>query len=133
MRRLAGSLLLAGTLAAAGPALAGHTAGASFPTLRSDAVKRLLDVREPVVLVDMRKPAEYKAGHLPGAISLPITELERRYREIPKGPRVILYCGCPLEEMGSVHAFLTSLGWKNHDVREDGFDGWYKSQFPVVK
>jgi len=133
MRRLAGRLLLAGTLAAAGPALAGHTAGASFPTLRSDAVKRLLDVREPVVLVDMRKPAEYKAGHLPGAISLPITELERRYREIPKGPRVILYCGCPLEEMGSVHAFLTSLGWKNHVVLEDGFDGWYKSQFPVVK
>jgi hypothetical protein len=94
MRRLAGAVLLAGTLAAASPALAGHTPGASFPTLRSDAVKRLLDVREPVVLVDMRKPAEYKAGHLPGAISLPITELERRYREIPKGPRVILYCGC---------------------------------------
>ena len=133
MRRLAGGLLLAGTLAAAGPALAGHTAAASFPTLRSDAVKRLLDVREPVVLVDMRRPAEYRAGHLPGAISLPISELERRYREIPKGPRVVLYCGCPLEEMGSVHAFLASLGWKNHVVLEDGFDGWYKNQFPVVK
>ena len=133
MRRLAGGLLLAGTLAAASPVLAGHTSAASFPTLRSDAVKRLLDVREPVVLVDMRKPTEYRAGHLPGAISLPVTELERRYREIPKGPRVILYCGCPLEEMGSVHAFLASLGWKNHVVLEDGFDGWYKSQFPVVK
>lgn len=133
MRRLAGALLLGGTLAAGGPVLAGHTPAASFPTLRSDAVKRLLDVREPVVLVDMRRPAEYRAGHLPGAISLPISELERRYREIPKGPRVILYCGCPLEEMGSVHAFLASLGWKNHVVLEDGFDGWYKSQFPVVK
>ena len=62
MRRLAGGLLLAGTLAAASPLLAGHTPAASFPTLRSDAVKRLLDVREPVVLVDMRKPAEYRAG-----------------------------------------------------------------------
>ena len=133
MRRRAGAVLLAVALATAGPVLAGHTPGASFPTLRSDAVKRLLDVREPLVLVDMRKPAEYRAGHLPGAISLPITELERRYREIPKGPRVILYCGCPLEEMGSVHAFLAGLGWKNHVVLEDGFDGWYKSQFPVVK
>ena len=118
---------------AAGPAFAGHAPGATFPTLRSDAVKRLLDVREPVVLVDMRKPAEYGAGHLPGAISLPITDLERRYREIPKGPRVVLYCSCPLEEMGSVHAFLSSLGWKNHVVLEDGFDGWYKSQYPIVK
>ncbi len=130
---MAGALFFAAALAAAGPALGGHTPGASFPTLRSDALKRLLDVREPVVLVDMRKPAEYKAGHLPGAISLPVIELERRYREIPKGPRVVLYCGCPLEEMGSVHAFLSSLGWKNHVVLEDGFDGWYRNQFPLVK
>jgi rhodanese-related sulfurtransferase len=140
MRSLLPSLLptvvagvLVGALAASGPALAGHTPGASFPTLRSDAVKRLLDVREPVVLVDMRKAPEYKAGHLPGAISLPVTELERRYREIPKSPRVVLYCSCPLEEMGSVYTFLSSLGWKNHVVLEDGFDGWYRSQFPIVK
>jgi rhodanese-related sulfurtransferase len=115
------------------PAEAGHTPGASFPTLRSDAVKRLLDVKEPVVLVDMRKPAEYRAGHLPGAISLPIAELERRYREIPKAARVVLYCQCPLEEMGSVYSFLSSLGYRNLVVLEDGFDGWFKSQYPVVR
>jgi rhodanese-related sulfurtransferase len=119
--------------ALAGPARAGHTPGASFPTLRSDAVKRLLDVKEPVVLVDMRKPAEYRAGHLPGAISLPMAELERRYREIPKAARVVLYCQCPLEEMGSVYTFLSSLGYRNLVVLEDGFDGWFKSQYPVAK
>ena len=119
--------------ALAAPAQAGHTPGASFPTLRSDAVKRLLDVREPVVLVDMRKPAEYRAGHLPGAISLPMAELERRYREIPKAARVVLYCQCPLEEMGSVYSFLSSLGYRNLVVLEDGFDGWFKSQYPVVR
>jgi sulfur-carrier protein adenylyltransferase/sulfurtransferase len=119
--------------ALAAPAQAGHTPSASFPTLRSDAVKRLLDVKEPVVLVDMRRPAEYRAGHLPGAISLPITELERRYREIPKAARVVLYCQCPLEEMGSVYTFLWNLGYKNHVVLEDGFEGWFKSQYPVVK
>jgi rhodanese-related sulfurtransferase len=117
----------------AAPAQAGHTPGASFPTLRSDAVKRLLDVKEPVVLVDMRKPAEYRAGHLPGAISLPMAELERRYREIPKAARVVLYCQYPLEEMGSVYSFLSSLGYRNLVVLEDGFDGWFKSQYPVVR
>jgi rhodanese-related sulfurtransferase len=119
--------------ALAAPAQAGHTPGASFPTLRSDAVKRLLDVKEPVVLVDMRKPAEYRAGHLPGAISLPMAELERRYREIPKAARVVLYCQCPLEEMGSVYSFLSSLGYRNLVVLEDGFEGWFKSQYPVVR
>jgi rhodanese-related sulfurtransferase len=119
--------------ALAAPAQAGHTPGASFPTLRSDAVKRLLDVKEPVVLVDMRKPAEYRAGHLPGAISLPMAELERRYREIPKAARVVLYCQCPLEEMGSVYSFLSSLGYRNLVVLEDGFEGWFKSQYPIVR
>jgi rhodanese-related sulfurtransferase len=115
------------------PAWAGHTPGASFPTLRSDAVKRMLDVKEPVVLVDMRKPAEFRAGHLPGAVSLPVGELERRYREIPKAARVVLYCQCPLEEMGGVYNFLFDLGYKNHVVLEDGFDGLYRSRYPLVK
>ena len=115
------------------PAHAGHTGGATFPTLRSDAVKRLLDVKEPLVLVDMRKPAEYQAAHLPGAISLPMVDLARRYREIPRSARVILYCQCPLEEMGGVYRFLFDLGYKNHVVLEDGFDGWYRSQYPLVK
>jgi len=115
------------------PAGAGHTPGATFPTLRSDAVKRLLDVKEPVVLVDMRKPAEYQAGHLPGAISLPMADLAHRYREIPKAKRVVLYCQCPLEEMGGVYKFLADLGYRNHVVLEDGFDGWYRSQYPLVR
>ena len=124
-------LVLLGGLVAS--ARAGHTPGAAFPTLRSDAVKRLLDVKEPVVLGDMRKPAEYRAGHLPGAISLPMADLARRYREIPKAARVILYCQCPLEEMGGVYSFLSDLGYKNHVVLEDGFDGWFRSQYPLVK
>ena len=123
--------MLLGVLAA--PAGAGHTSGASFPTLRSDAVKRLLDVKEPVVLVDMRKPAEYQAGHLPGAISLPMADLARRYREIPKAARVILYCQCPLEEIATAYTFLWNQGYRNHIVLEDGFDGWLRRQYPIAK
>ena len=85
------------------------------------------------MLVDMRKPAEYQAGHLPGAISLPMADLARRHREIPKAARVVLYCQCLLEEMGGVYNFLFDLGYKNHVVLEDGFDGWYRSQYPLVK
>ena len=122
-------------LSCLGPAAgwAGHPPAAYFPTLRSDAVKRMLDVKEPMVLVDMRKPAEFRAGHLPGAISLPLAELERRYREIPKAARVVLYCQCPLEDMGGVYNFLWDLGYKNHVVLEDGFDGWFKNQYPLAK
>jgi rhodanese-related sulfurtransferase len=101
--------------------------------LRSDYLKRLIDARETVVLVDMRKPSEYRAGHLPGAISVPITELDRRFREIPRAPRVVLYCGCPREDIATAFVFLSSQGYVNHAVLEDGFDGWLKRRYPLTR
>ena len=58
-------------------------------TLRE--LRRLL--REgAVTVVDVRPSGEFEAGHLPGAISMPVTELTERLRELPKGREVIAYC-----------------------------------------
>jgi rhodanese-related sulfurtransferase len=112
---------------------AGHDSVPDVVAVRSDYVKRLVDAREAIVLVDMRKPSEYRAGHLPGAISLPLTELDRRFKEIPRAPRVVLYCGCPLEDIATAFVFLRTQGYGNHAVLEDGFDGWLRRRYPVVK
>ena len=48
-----------------------------------------------VVLVDVRPAAEYLAGHIPGAISIPHDELESRLRELPKHEEVVAYCRGP--------------------------------------
>jgi rhodanese-related sulfurtransferase len=45
-----------------------------------------------VTLLDVRPADEYDAAHIPGARSLPVAELKRRLREIPKGREVIAYC-----------------------------------------
>lgn len=45
-----------------------------------------------VTVVDVRPSEEYEAGHIPGALSVPVPELKRRLREIPKGREVIAYC-----------------------------------------
>jgi len=45
-----------------------------------------------VTIVDVRPADEYDAGHIPGALSLPVPELKRRLRELPKGKEVIAYC-----------------------------------------
>ena len=45
-----------------------------------------------VTIVDVRPADEYHAGHVPGALSLPVPELKRRLREIPRGKEVIAYC-----------------------------------------
>jgi rhodanese-related sulfurtransferase len=48
-----------------------------------------------VTVLDVRPPEEFAAGHLPGALNIPIRELEKRLRELPKGKEVVAYCRGP--------------------------------------
>ena len=60
---------------------------------RDELVKRM--ARGDVVLVDVRPPEEYAAGHIDGARSIPIDELERRLAELPPEGEVVAYCRGP--------------------------------------
>jgi len=46
----------------------------------------------PLMLVDVREPREFAAGHLPGAINMPMSELERRLAELPAGSTAVFMC-----------------------------------------
>jgi rhodanese-related sulfurtransferase len=48
-----------------------------------------------VTLLDVRPPDEYGAGHIPGAISIPLGELERRLADLPKDREIVAYCRGP--------------------------------------
>ena len=47
------------------------------------------------MVLDVRPPEEYAAGHIAGAVSMPLAVLERRLRELPPGRRVVAYCRGP--------------------------------------
>lgn len=48
-----------------------------------------------VVLLDVRPREEYDTGHLPGALSVPVRELESELRRLPKRKRIVAYCRGP--------------------------------------
>ena len=48
-----------------------------------------------VILIDVRPPDEYAAAHLPGALSMPLSELSRQLKELPKSKEVVAYCRGP--------------------------------------
>ncbi len=48
-----------------------------------------------VIVLDVRPPEEYRAGHLPGALSVPLKELETRLRDLPRDREVVAYCRGP--------------------------------------
>ncbi len=62
-----------------------------IPRLTPEAVKEVLDRGDPLVLVDVRKPAVYARGHIPRAICLPVTDMEARIKELPTGKSLVFY------------------------------------------
>ena len=48
--------------------------------------------RDPLLLVDVRELREFAAGHLPGAINMPMSELDRRLAELPAGSTAVFMC-----------------------------------------
>ena len=61
-----------------------------------DSATLLARLREKDVLVlDVRPPEEYRAGHIPGARSMPLTELRGRLKEIPADAKIVAYCRGP--------------------------------------
>lgn len=48
-----------------------------------------------VTVLDVRPAEEYRAGHIPGALSIPASELKARLKEVPKGREVVAYCRGP--------------------------------------
>ncbi len=62
-----------------------------IPRLTPQAVKAALDEGYDMVFVDVRKTSVYTRGHIPGAISLPITEVEARIDELPTKKSLVFY------------------------------------------
>lgn len=84
-----------------------------------------------VVVIDVRPPDEYRAGHIRGALSLPVDQLERRIRELPARKEIVAYCRGPYCLM-AYHAVgkLRASGRRARRLVE-GFPEWRAAGFPV--
>lgn len=69
--------------------------------------------RGEVILLDVRPAEEYRAGHLPGARSIPLPELGSRHSELPRDGEVVTYCRGPYCTMAAdAAALLRSCGYR---------------------
>jgi len=62
------------------------------PRINAQDLKALLDAGARVVIVDVRSSDSYYATHIAGAISLPGSDLEERYQELPRTQDIVIYC-----------------------------------------
>lgn len=101
------------------------------PVTRAELLRRLKRGDDLVVL-DVRPVEEFSAGHLPPAISIPLTELRRRLRELPRNKEVVAYCRGPY--CAFAHKAVRVLRQAGFRARrlEDGLPEWKAAGLPVV-
>jgi rhodanese-related sulfurtransferase len=77
-----------------------------------------------VTVIDVRPPEEYRAGHIPGALSMPVGELKARLKELPKNRDVVAYCRGPYCVMAlEAVELLRMKGFEAHRM-EQGVVDW---------
>jgi rhodanese-related sulfurtransferase len=87
--------------------------------------------RRDVVVVDVRPPEEYAAGHIAGALSVPLAELERRLADLPPNKPIVAYCRGPYCVLAA-EAVRTLRRRGRTAVRlADGFPEWRDAGLPV--
>ena len=104
---------------------------------RPDAVRRVRRVgpaeltREltqgPAALVDVRFPGEWAQGAIPGAVHIPLDQLEERLAEIPRGGRVVVYCQSGLRS-STAASLLEQAGFGEVVDLAGGYAGWSAAQ-----
>jgi rhodanese-related sulfurtransferase len=92
---------------------------------RVDGDELLRRVRNgEVTILDVRPPEEFQAGHIPGALSVPLAELKKRVAELPKDRDVVAYCRGPYCVMAiEAVALLRKKGFRAYRL-EPGVVEW---------
>ena len=94
-------------------------------SLTSDEIKALLDKdkKGEYLLLDVRQPEEYEAGHIPGATLIPLGELEARQEELDRNRKIITYCRSGHRSMAAAIA-LCGLGFTGVQHLDGGILSW---------
>jgi rhodanese-related sulfurtransferase/biotin operon repressor len=97
----------------------------------AELIRRL--EREDVVLLDVRSAEEYKRGHIPKALSLPLEEIDRRWKDLPRDKELVAYCRgpyCVLSDRAAQKLREYGIQVKKLSV---GYPEWEQAGFPVEK
>ncbi len=99
------------------------------PVTREELLRKVAE--GTVIVLDVRPAEEYRAGHIPGAISLPVGQLARRLADLPRNRAIVAYCRGPYCLMAhEAVAQLRARGRRANRLFE-GFPEWQAAGLPV--
>ncbi len=86
-----------------------------------------------VIVLDVRPREEYLAGHIPGAISVPLAEMERHLDELPQDREIVAYCRGPYCMLASQAVKLLRARGYRAVSRADSVPEWRLRGLPIDK
>ena len=107
-----------------------HSQDALQPVTLAELRRRLRDGSATVI--DVRPRSEYEAAHIPGALSVPVEELKRRMKDLPKSREVLAYCRGPycVFSLDAVK-MLRKHGYRARRA-DEGLPDWRQAGLPVA-
>jgi cytochrome c oxidase cbb3-type subunit 3/ubiquinol-cytochrome c reductase cytochrome c subunit len=106
-------------------------------TLRDDRfvsaeqVKRALEAKRRLVIIDARSPSDWIQFHVPGAVPVPYYDTAKLERIPNDGTWVIAYCACPHHASGEVVDALRRRNYPHTAVLDEGILFWRKAGYPI--
>lgn len=98
----------------------------------AEQVKKALDAKQRIVIIDARAPSDWIQFHIPGAVSLPYHD-QSHLDKIPKdGTWVVAYCACPHHASGEVVDALRKRNYPNTAVLDEGILFWRDRGYPLA-
>lgn len=95
-------------------------------------VKERLDAGEPVTMLDVREPSETAGGIIPGAIRIPLGQLQARWEEVKDANEIVCYCAIGARSLQAAH-FLREKGLFNATSLDGGISAWMEIGGKVVR
>jgi rhodanese-related sulfurtransferase/predicted transcriptional regulator len=99
--------------------------------LTKEELAKRLRRKDDLLVLDVRPTQEYAAGHLPGAVSIPVAELKRRLSELPKNKEIVAYCrGSFCAFAPEAARYLDKKGFRTR-LLDGGLPDWAAAGLPV--
>jgi rhodanese-related sulfurtransferase len=101
------------------------------PVQMAELLKRARS--EDVVILDARPVNEYTAGHIAGAVSIPIDELQQRLRSLPRDKEYVAYCRGPYCVYADRAVQVLRGSGRRARRLVDGFPEWQSAGLPIAR
>jgi len=90
----------------------------------SQELKKELDAKKKILIIDVRQPEEFNFVHLDGSVNIPLPEFQNRISEIPKDEEIVTVCHHGNRSMQAA-VILNSLGYKARSLKGGQYE-WSK-------